>query len=78
MTFISCNNNRKDNVIIVEKKYNPAWVASGEISTDDEYLLYVKRKNSTSFFMGFKIMIVYTNEESFNRLKVGDILSDKY
>ena len=65
-------------VVVVSKLYIPAWNGAGEQSTDEQYNLYVKRVNGSTFFFGNKIRIITTNSDSYYKLKAGDILKNKY
>ena len=67
-------------VVIVGKNYVPAWTGAGEQSSSEEYNLYVRRVDTSSFMPPLNITtrIVGTNEDSFNKLSIGDTLKNKY
>lgn len=68
----------EDNVVVIEKKHRKARIGAGPMYVSEKFMIYVKRKNGTAFFLWLKVMIIYTNKESYNKINVGDILSKKY
>ncbi len=74
---------QKSQVVITCKKYCPYENGDGITSENEKYLLYVEHTNKVLFkapLFGytFKTMIIQTNEESYNKLKIGDKLNNKY
>lgn len=67
-------------VVIIGKNYVPAWTGAGEQSSSEEYNLYIRRIDTSSFMppLNLTTRIVGTNRESYNKLSIGDTLQDKH
>jgi hypothetical protein len=73
ITMCSCVGNPQSRVYVTGKQIAP------ESGTTLRYCLFIKRVDGTKFFFGTTIeRIIDTDKASFDKLKVGDTLKNKY
>lgn len=79
LIFASCiPDKEKSRVVIVWKKHLKAESGDGATFENEKWLLYIERVNGTNFSFYGKTKILQVNRDSYEKLKTGNILENKY